>query len=231
MINDDFIANIPENFNQGVKYIIDEFYRCFPIKQPLNLDAHDLYIDFWGLLEAYLENSNYQFDKVNLDHNEVENIKKIVSFFAVIDAQNTKLLTNDLIADTREKYNLVFGKYFCYEFSDGDLQKMQNLINELRDIVTKSDLFTAEHQQRILKKLEKLQSELHKKVSDLDRFWGLISDAGVAIGKFGQDAKPLVDRIREIADIVWRTQLKAEELPSGYKIPLLPNNIDNENIV
>ncbi len=61
-----------------------------------------------------------------------------------------------------------------------------------------SELFTAEHQQRILKRLEKLESELHKKVSDLDKFWGLIGDADVAIRKFGKNAKPIVDRIKEM---------------------------------
>ena len=57
----------------------------------------------------------------------------------------------------------------------------------------------------------------------MDRFWGLIGDAGVVVGKLGNDAKPIVDRIREIADIVWRTQSRAEELPSGTKLPQLEN--------
>jgi hypothetical protein len=69
--------------------------------------------------------------------------------------------------------------------------------------------------------LERLQTELHKRVSDLDRFWGLIGDAGVVLGKLGSDAKPIVDRIREVADIVWRTQSRAEELPSGTRLPEL----------
>jgi hypothetical protein len=58
-------------------------------------------------------------------------------------------------------------------------------------------------------------------MSDLDRFWGLIGDAGVVLGKLGNDAKPFVDRIKEIADIVWNTQSRAEELPSGTRPPLL----------
>ena len=62
-----------------------------------------------------------------------------------------------------------------------------------------------------------MQQELHKCMSDLDRFWGLVGDAGVVLGKFGTDAKALVDRIREIAGIVWRTQAFAEELPTDTK--------------
>ena len=58
-------------------------------------------------------------------------------------------------------------------------------------------------------------------MSSLDKLWGLIGEAGVVLGKFGRDAKPFVDRIREIAQIAWRTQARAEELPSGTPLPLL----------
>jgi hypothetical protein len=90
-----------------------------------------------------------------------------------------------------------------------------------------SSLFEESHKQRLLKRLETLQRELHKKVSDLDKFWGLVGEAGVVLGKFGKDAKPIVDRIREIAGIVWRTQAHTEELPSDTPIPLLSDKSDD----
>lgn len=108
---------------------------------------------------------------------------------------------------------------FKYEFSQGDLEKVQALINELRQEVGTSTNLEDGHKARLLKRLEALQSELHKKISDLDKFWGLIGDASVVMAKIGNDAKPIVDRVREIADIVWRTQTRAEELPSGTTLP------------
>ena len=42
------------------------------------------------------------------------------------------------------------------------------------------------------------------------------------------DAKSLFDRIIEITNIVWRTQSKAEELPTGTKPPLLIANEEND---
>lgn len=113
------------------------------------------------------------------------------------------------------------GTGFFYEFSDGDLEKIQELVNDLRHHITKSEDFDPKHKQRLLRRLESIQKEIHKKVSDLDRFWGLVGDAGVVLGKFGENAKPIVDRIKEIAEIVWRTQARAEELPSGSSFPLL----------
>ena len=111
------------------------------------------------------------------------------------------------------------GKKFAYEFSQGDIERIQTLLNDLRSLVSAADKFKPDHQQRLLARLEALQRELHKKVSDLDRFWGLIGDAGVMLAKLGNDAKPIVDRVREIADIVWNTQGRAEELPSTAKPP------------
>ena len=113
------------------------------------------------------------------------------------------------------------GSSFCYEFSQGDLDRVQELINALRNELMNCAGLEDEHRQRLMRRLEILQTELHKKISNLDRFWGLIGDAGVVLGKLGQDAKPLVGRIREITAIVWQTQARAEELPSGLPPPLL----------
>lgn len=104
---------------------------------------------------------------------------------------------------------------------------MQVLLNQLRTLIADAKDLEEEHQQRLLRRLEKLQSEIHKKVSDVDRFWGLIGDAGVVLGKLGKDAKPIVDRIREITEIVWQTQSRAEELPSGTHLPQLTTPTDD----
>ncbi|TNZ66361.1 hypothetical protein CGK42_23655 [Vibrio parahaemolyticus] len=119
------------------------------------------------------------------------------------------------------RYKNAFKSTFAYEFSKGDLERVQELINELRAQISTLEDLEPSHQQRLLKRLEKLQSELHKRVSDLDRFWGLIGDAGVVLGKLGTDAKPIVDRIKEIAEIAWNTQSRTEELPSNSPNPML----------
>ena len=55
-----------------------------------------------------------------------------------------------------------------------------------------------------------------------------VGDAGVVMGKFGKDAKPLTYRIKDIVNIVWRTQARAEELESGAPHPFLKQNNDSE---
>ena len=139
--------------------------------------------------------------------------------------------TRTVLQSTKDRFISNFKTTFAYEFSDGDLKRIQTVLNELRDLVVASEVFDANHKQRILRKLESLQSELHKRVSSLDKFWGLIGEAGVALGKFGKDAKPFVDRIKEIAQIVWCTQARAEELPSGTPLPLLTDASRGERLI
>ncbi len=127
----------------------------------------------------------------------------------------------------KNRYKTALHSSFSYEFSQGDLDRVQTLINELRDSVSTLTALDSEHKARLLKRLEKLQSELHKRVSDLDRFWGMVGDAGVVFGKLGNDAKPIVDRIKEISEIVWRTQARTEELPSDSLSPLLEHDKEN----
>ena len=129
----------------------------------------------------------------------------------------------------KSRFKNGLGVEFAYEFSQGDLNRVQVVINELRDLIGAAEGLEQDHQRRLLKRLEALQSEIHKRVSDLDRFWGLVGDAGVVHAKLGTDAKPIVDRIREIADIVWQTQGRAEELPSGAKPPQIGHDKTNSS--
>lgn len=146
---------------------------------------------------------------------------QISAFLAALERHCVSESSKLKFQSIRAHYRTSLGSGFFYEFSQGDLEKIQLLVNKVRDLIAATKNLEKDHQRRLLKRLEALQSELHKRVSDLDRFWGLIGDAGVVLGKLGTDAKPIVDRIKEIAEIVWQTQSRAEELPSGTPIPIL----------
>lgn len=220
MLSQKFLNEIPKDLILGGKYIITSFFS-FQILNSANRKLHDDYIEYYFLFESFLKGYGYEFTPIKISEIKTINIKYITDFFTEINAEFENLRTNDFISDTRNRFDIMFNNTFIYEFTQGDLDRVQELITELRDEITKSELFEEKHRQRLLRRLEKLQSELHKKVSDFDRYWGLIGDAGVVIGKFGSDVKPIVDRIKELVGIVWNTQVIAEELPIGTKIPFL----------
>lgn len=222
-LKDDPIPGVLKIIEIARQNLVDDIQEWHESDQAVLLETYALLLE---LIESDLLQvdtpiieltGNYHADctTINTWLNSLENF---------VSTESTKLQLQAL----RNHFKTNLGTSFCYEFSQGDLDRIQTLINQLRELIAHSNLFEKNHQQRLLKRLEKLQSEMHKRVSDLDRFWGLIGDAGVVIGKFGTDAKPFVDRIREIADVVWRTQSRSEELPSGTTPPLLrkPDDID-----
>ena len=165
-----------------------------------------------------------------LGHDNTANLKEFMGYVAqikvliqpLIDDEVGSNKNNQLLSAINNKKKIL-DKGFFYEFTDGDLNRIQELINDLRAEITVSELFEDSHRRRLLRRLEAMQSEMHKKMSDVDRIWGLVGDAGIVIGKFGKDSKPFVDRIKELSQIAWKTQARAEELPSSSQNPLLGN--------
>jgi len=182
--------------------------------------------------ESYF--NHLQFPSLpKVGHNNAENLKEFIQYVAFVREAIQPLIDDEVGSNKRnqflsaiDKKKKILDKGFFYEFTDGDLKRIQSIINELREQIGKSDLFEEDHRRRLLRRLEALQSEMHKKMSDVDRIWGLVGDAGIAIGKFGKDAKPFVDRIKELSQIAWKTQARAEELPSSSVNPLLENDSD-----
>ena len=224
MYDEAFLNDLPSNPYEAAQVLSEEFIAQYKIIPPeKDLDNYNRYIDAFAAIEAFIDATGLEYTLPILGppRNPEKEIKLIAEFFKNLRDLASEKVHELTLVKSREKYAKLFGTIFVYQFSDGDIARIQQLLNELRDAITKSELFDAKHKQRILNKLEGLQSELHKKMSRLDGFWGLIGEAGVVLGKFGKDAKPLVDRIREIAQIIWRTQARAEELPSGTTLPLL----------
>lgn len=225
VFEDDFFDLLPEDTNLAAKILCEKYLEfdsgnLTPYKNELFLE----YMYSFLALEAFVSSREIDFKLPELKGEKNHQIDVIRGCFVSFFSEIKHKIEADNIEQTRERYKNILQKGFVYKFTDGDLERIQKLINELRDLISSSELFDAKHKFRLLDKLENLQRNLHKKVSSLDKFWGLVGDAGVAIGKFGKDAKPFVERMREIAEIVWRTQANAEELPSGTRIPLLDSN-------
>lgn len=185
---------------------------------------HELLLEYYALLIAIEESGTISLPlntgllikgDIGSDCGKILDLMNQVSAYAI---ERTSLIKFENI---KSKMRVNIGKSFKYEFSSGDYERIQVLINSLRDLISASKSIQEDHKSRLLRRLEKLQGELHKSMSDLDRFWGLIGEAGIVIKKFGEDVKPVVDRIKELAQIVWATQTRAEELPSGSNPPLL----------
>lgn len=224
LFDEAFIQSVSDEPISGIVKIIDL------VRSHLDLDGQgwtqedfDVLLEGYGLVLTVIENFGIEISINTLElSGELQNDTSQLNEFMVDIRKEFQVQASKLrLSYIKNHFSGTLGRAFAYEFSKGDLDRIQLLINELRDQIAKSPLIEADHKRRLIKRLETLQKELHKRMSDVDRFWGLVGDAGVVLGKLGKDAKPIVDRIREIADIVWRTQARSEELPSDSPTPLI----------
>lgn len=226
MLDDEFVENLPDDPIGAVQAIYEKFeqFKKAVRTNPGNYeDVSDQSLQFLSLMTVIVE-------KFDINHLrkvpaasgvENENTNNTIAYFKTVYTWIQEERSKKKLSGGEDRFRVLLANTFSYEFSDDETTRINQLISELREIISKSELFEEGHKQRLLRRLERLQSEVHKKVSDLDRFWGLVGDAGVALRKFGEDARPIVDRVREITQIIWGAQAKAEGLPASDTIPLL----------
>jgi len=141
--------------------------------------------------------------------------------------------TKEAVGRAQDFYETRIRGAFAYEFFESDYKRLKGLLSEVQTLTRESRPTDVDHKRRLMKRLANVQQELHKRMPSLDMFWGLVGDAGVMLGKFGNDAEPLVQCICEILEIVVRTQTRAEGLPLATENPLLSGlaqtDADREN--
>ena len=238
IFNEELISEIVESPIEGILTICDKTFKTLENNGDYTGQDHEILLEACALTQSVIDNQaitiNVSFPTITENINE--NCRNIGTYLRhireIFQNQAFELKVSNLtkLVSLKNRYDDVLVMTCRYEFSQGDFTRIQILISELRELVSASQLIEADHKYRLLARLEKLQSELYKSVSDLDRFWGLVGDAGVALGKFGVDAKPIFDRIKEITHIVWRTQARAEKLPGDTPLPILENDQDDDQM-
>jgi hypothetical protein len=222
VFSDEFIDHLPVDAHEAARLLCDVYYETDSKLEPgqeTNDANYFAYVKAHAIFQALVEAYELPVTIPPLTRDRKANVAATAHLVSSVAALAENEYVKSTVRATKLKFAAKMGKTFHYEFSEGDLERGQKLLNEIRVLISKSSVFDEPHKRRLLDRLERVQSEFHKKVSDLDRFWGLIGDAGVARGKFGNDAKPIVDRIRELTSLVWATQARAEGLPSNCPPP------------
>ncbi len=231
MFDEKFIAALPPDPLDAALRICERF-NAFNIELKSTQNKEPFFEDYlqaFAFAEIYIDVHKMEHPAIPKIDYEVgadwKNIAPIINFFnkweSLIKTKITERKTLHSYEAAKNRYGSIFGKVVLYEFSDDDFKRVQALINKLRDLLAKSKDFEENHKRRLLKKLEQLQAELHKKMSDLDRFWGFFVDSGIALGKFWKEAEPFAEGVKEILQIVCRTQAKAENVEKMLPLRLL----------
>ena len=191
---------------------------------------HDILWEGATFIQLILDTYGLEFHKdcpeatESIDHNCPSLKDWITGVKAHFNTKSNENVIKQRINTITNQYQSVLKKAFSYEFTKGDFNRIRSLINKLHESIVENRKIDKKYKHRLLEKLEGIQSKFHKTFSNLDGFWGLIGDAGVVLGKLGPEAKPIIESIREITEIIWKTQARTEELPSSAKNPIFEDD-------
>lgn len=224
------LQSLPSDNVEALAALCGEFERFDGHARQLP-DHHGDYVEALSILRGFAIARETKLDTFpEIGPQRHQNISAITAYFTRLrDQVRTELsgrYSRGYFETKTEEYVALFSRVSVYEFSDTEFKRVHDLVRELRDLIRGSSLISDEHKRRLLRRLEAMHAELHKKTSDIDRFWGFIGEAGIAMRKFGEDLAPISERVLELGGIVI-TVIFAKEgikaLPEVSQI-VLPHN-------
>lgn len=157
---------------------------------------------FRSLVERYAE----------FDHDIVLSDEEATALKLMVDAEK-------LIAGSRQ--SSVSGELAVFELQTEERDLLLKRCEQMRKIVWSSTAFDGPHRTRLLRRISAMEIEIQKEKGLFDVILGGISDFGETSGKFGNDIKPLTDRMREVAQITRKQTPDYAELPAPEEVPQL----------
>ena len=197
---------LPSDNVEALAALTAEFERFDGHARQL-IDHHADYVEALSILRAFALAREAKVDPFpELGPQKHQNVAKVAAYFnhlrETVRAELTSRYSKGYFDAKTEEYMTLFSRVAVYEFPEAEFKRVQDLIQELRELIRSSSLLSDEHRRRLLRRLDAMHGELHKKTSDIDRFWGFIGEAGIAMRKFGQDLAPISERVLELGGIV-----------------------------
>lgn len=223
MLDEAFVANLPPDTDEALILICKAYMNWNTKLQPADRVAKfQEYVDAFSFLVAFGKTRSVPMAPPNIDASDrASSISSIDLFFHTVMRDAVTRVGTEYQNRAVNKFAKLLEAAFFYEFSKDDLSKIRTLIVELKNEIWKTDDLDDNHKGRLRVRFEKLLHGLNERRSDLDCYLGLIGEAAVLTAKLGDDAKPLVDRIRLILGIVLKVQAKSEGVPARSLIRFL----------
>jgi hypothetical protein len=200
------LQGLPSDNIEALAALCGEFERFDGHARQLP-DHHGDYVEALSILRAFAIARDAKLEPFpQIGPQRHQNVASVSAYFGRLrDLVRTELsgrYSRGYFETKTEEYVALFSRVSVFEFSDSDFKRVHDLIRELRELIRASTLITDDHKRRLLRRLEAMHAELHKKTSDIDRFWGFIGEAGIAMRKFGEDLSPISERVLELGGIV-----------------------------
>jgi hypothetical protein len=200
------LGSLPADNYEALAAIITEYERFDGHARQVS-EQHDDYVEALGILRAFGAARDAKLAPFpEIGPQRQQNIANINAYFAqlrnTVRAELSNRNARGHFDSKTQEYLSLFSRVPMYEFSDADFQRAQELMNELRELLRTSALLNEDQKRRLQRKLDNMRVELNKKTTDIDRFWGFLGEASIAMRKFGADLDPIAERVQELAGIV-----------------------------
>ncbi len=107
--------------------------------------------------------------------------------------------------------------------SKEQVEEIEKHISDARQKIRASDAFEEKHKRRLLNRLEKLQAEINKKISDLDVMLAGVTEVTAVAGQSAGNLNPVVDLFKKIFTIA------EGETDEPLGLPAPPKQIEDKS--
>jgi hypothetical protein len=200
LYTDEFVANLPDDPWRAMIAICDRFLSI-----DLPARTHEAALEAYAFAMSHSQASGIGvLQGIMFGAHEGSNITKVADALnaasgnALRHLKETDVSASFMVYKARAEATLAKHHEVL---SDDEIGRIQGMIDGLRQAIHSSEVLDQRHRQRLMGRLEALQRELHKRLTNFDQMWGLLGDMGRAASKFGSDLRPLVARVQELAGV------------------------------
>lgn len=199
MVDYSFFKSLPSNSNLALSEIFNYIKR---------LERFEDKIEVFCLLQTFCEKSGFKLNFPSFTSSNNVNESRINDFldsnYPIVtkykaDAQYDLLFNSPIIADENTK------------------QEIQAILRQLHEAIQQTEDVTPEHKDRLLDRVNSLQREFDKAISDWDLALGKIGRLGMTVKKVCEDAKPILDPINKLIGIIDRVTSEDDKLPTAIE--------------
>lgn len=159
-------------------------------------------IKAYSIFYSWAKKWDIKVATIQLTANRTKNIDLIRDQANIIKGQAEKIFSEIALKEAIERTDALFGNIGSYEIGKDDLNNIQTSINAIRDLVSKTKELEKNHKERLIKRLDELQVEFDKKMTNFDKFWGFAIESRMYMSIMSKDAKPFLQNINIIVGIV-----------------------------
>lgn len=216
MIDENYLQSLPSDDTEAIISLTESYEKTPPEGKNI-----ELAIRVYTAIRELAKNINIDVKDVEFVGPTKENLNRIGTYINVVFDEAKRIKINKILNDEEINFKSLRAKNYEYEFSEDDFKELQRLINKMRELLQNSNDLPENHRFRLLNRLEALQKELHKRVTNLDRALGFLLDVSIIVKQTGEGAKPIADLAKEISKLITQVILVSKGLPPGEIPPLL----------